>query len=114
MKIEDTYEKPFPDTELTEEDFVPIESIVGREIEIHETKTYENDRGPGIYILFRFATNKKDPEPYKYTATHSINLCSILTKDMVVEALNSGDCLECKLVKRPSKRDGSKTVYTLI
>ena len=114
MKIEDTYEKPFPDIELTEEDFVPIESLVGREIEICDTKTYENDKGPGIYILFRFATDKKEPAPYKYTATHSINLTSILTKDMVQEALETGDVLECKIVKRPSKRDGSKTVYTLI
>ena len=108
MKVADAYERPFPDAELTEDDFIAIEELIGKEIEITDTKEYENDKGPGIYILFKIG---KD---VGYTATHSINIIAILTKPKIVEALENGDTLECTVQKRPSKKDKSKTVYTLI
>lgn len=110
MKMEDTYEQPFPE-DLTEEDYIGIKELVTmkKTIEIVKTKEFENLKGPGVYILFRF----KGEKGLHNTTTHSINIISILAKDKVVDALADGDPLECTVVERPSKKDASKTVITL-
>ena len=111
MKIADTYEQPFPDEDLSEEDYIGIKDLVGmkKTIEILNAKNFENDKGPGIYILFRF----KGEKDLHNTTTHSINVINILNKDKVVDALADGEPLECDVVERPSKKDPAKTVITL-
>lgn len=111
MKMADTYEQPFPDEDLTEEDYIGIKELVmmKKTVEILDFKNFENDKGPGIYILFRF----KGEEELHNTTTHSINIITILNKEKVTAAIENNDPLECDIVERPSKKDASKTVITL-
>ena len=111
MKMEDTYEQPFPEYDLSDEDYIGIKELVTmkKTIEIVKAKEFENLNGPGAYILFRF----KGEKDLHNTTTHSINVVAILAKEKVVDALANGDVLECTVVERPSKKDASKTVITL-
>ena len=111
MKMANTYEQPFPEEDLTEDDYIGIKELIAmkRTIEIVKAKEFENLKGPGIYILFRFKGEKE----LHNTTTHSINIITILTKDKVADALADGETLECDVVERPSKKDASKTVITL-
>jgi len=109
MKIADTYEQPFPNTGLSEEDFVPVTDLLSKSIVIQDFKLFENDKGPGAYILFTFEKEKS----LHYTTTHSLNIVGILSGEKVGAAIEGGETLECTVVKRASKKDPSKTVFTL-
>lgn len=109
MKVTDIYEKPFAYADLEESDFTQIADLVGKTVHIKDAQPFENEKGPGVYILYY----EKDPEQVRYTTTHSLNITGLLGSEKVLEAFKNGDTLECTIVKRPSKRDGSKTVFTL-
>lgn len=111
MKIEDTYEQPFPDDDLSDEDYIGIKELAAmkKKIEIIKTKDFENQKGPGIYLLFRF----KGEKDLHNTTTHSQNIIAICNRDKVVDALADGDYLECTVIERPSQTDSTKTVITL-
>lgn len=109
MRIEDTYEQPFPEADLSEEDFIPVTDLLSKSIVIQDFKLFENQKGPGVYLLFSFENDKA----LHYTTTHSLNITGILSGEKVAAAFANGETLECSVVRRTSKKDPSKTVFTL-
>lgn len=95
---------------LKEEDFIPIEKVLGENIIVHSAQIFANDKGPGVYIGFIFA----DYENAKmhYTTTHAVNLVKIFGSEAFLKKINEeGASADCRIFKRASKSDKSKTVY---
>ena len=85
-------------------------SLLGRPIEIQGVQDYENEKGPAVYILFNFPG-----ETVKhYTATHAGGIMRILANEDLRNLLSEGEVLPCRMNRRPSKADSSKTVWELI
>lgn len=92
---------PFDDVAVGEDSFTPINDLVGVPVEFYEVKDFENDKGPGLYILF------KDEKGLGYTTTHSGALISIFAKPEIREVLDRGDSIKGTIVQRKSKKTGN-------
>lgn len=90
---------PFED--LDEESFVAINDMVGVPVEFLDVKDFENDKGPGLYLMFR------DEKGIGYTTTHSTALINIFAKPEIRGALDRGDSLTGTIVQRKSKKTGN-------
>lgn len=76
------YEKPY-DCE-----FVSVRDLIGVPIEIDDAQPFTNNKGEeGWYFRFKM-TDMMDGNEY-YSATHSVGLCNILSRDKVREILAS-------------------------
>lgn len=112
VKIEfSAQQKEQPFENVSDEDFVKVEDILGKTLEISEVKTFENDSGPGAYALFEVDGKKK------FICTHSKPLVAgfaRMEKLLEVSRLeNEGEpYCETKIVKRQSKTDAGKQVYS--
>lgn len=95
-----TWSNPWEKYGVEDNDFVSIEDLVGKTIEIEDAKLFTNDSGEGAYILF------KTQDGERYTCTHSIGLCAPFKDEAVMDALP----LMAKIVKRKSKTS-DHTVY---
>ena len=101
--------KKEPPFELADEDWVDPTSLIGKQIEISNVEDFENDKGPGMYILFMFPGQAK----LHYTTTHAGGIMRILANQDLRALLADGEILPCRITRRPSKNDSAKTVWEL-
>jgi len=93
---------------LKEEDFIPIEKVLDEAIIVHSAQIFANDKGPGVYIGFTFAGKTE----MHYTTTHAVNLVKVFGSEAFLKKINEeGASADCRIFKRASKSDKSKTVY---
>lgn len=100
---------PFEDYGCDETDYIPIDSILDTHVTIHALREFENDKGPGVYVLVY--TNGA----FKYICTHSITIVSKLTSENVKNILrdDSEDSIQCVFTKRKSQKS-DRYVYDVI
>ena len=89
---------------VTSEDFIPVEELLDRQIEIVAVKSYENDKGPGVFALVEVAGE------LRYLATHSIGLVSMMTDENVRNNLDMGFRVSGTIIRRKSKKS-DRMVY---
>lgn len=92
-----------------EYDYMDLASALDKNLVIEEVKPFENDKGPGVFIL---AGIEGDDRLYKL-CTHSLAITNLLTRPTVLQALADGDVIKCKLVQKKSSKTG-RLMYTLI
>lgn len=92
-----------------ESEYMSINDILGRDIEINDFKTFENDKGEGAFILC------KDAQTYAvfHLCTHSVGLVGTLKNPKVREILDTGDIIATRIVQRKSTKS-NKMVYTFM
>lgn len=98
-------EAPFADLGVTSDDYVPLDAILDTNIEITAVTPFTNDKGEGVYILA-----KDDQGNRFYLCTHSIGITAVLTKEKLLTALELGDTITCKIVRRKSQ-NSDRMVY---
>lgn len=100
---------PFADEfGVGEEDFRTLDSIVDKPVDIIAVEPFENDKGPGVFVLFRMDGT------YRYVCTHSVTLTSKLTSQAVRDVLaQEENYIECTFIKRKSTKS-DRYVYDAI
>ena len=94
---------PFPEAE-----FIEVESILNKPIEILAVAGFENNKGPGVHILANI-----DGKECRL-CSHGVAVCDTLDRSEIKELLDSGETIECKFVKQQSKKDPTKKVLKLV
>ena len=91
---------PFEDYGCESEDFLSLEEALGKDMLIHAVKAFENDKGPGVYILV-YTEGR-----FRYLCTHSVTITAKLTTDKVKEILSddTDDTIKVRFVRRKSKK----------
>ena len=99
---------PFEDYGCGSEDFLSLEDALGKDMLIHAVKAFENDKGPGVYILVY--TDGR----FRYLCTHSVTITAKLTTDKVKEILSddTDDTIRVRFVRRKSKKS-DRMVYDI-
>ena len=99
---------PFEDYGCDAEDYVPLDTVVGKEVMIYAVKEFENDKGPGVYVLLNF------DKQFKYICTHSITITAKLTSDAVKDVLkdDTDDCIRGTFIRRKSQKS-DRMVYDI-
>ena len=102
MKIRDLVnEQPFD----VDSEYRSIDDILNKEINIIDTKFFENDKGEGAFILC------DDGHDMFHLCTHSIGLIGILKNEKVQEMLAQDQPLKACIVKRKSTKS-DRMVYS--
>lgn len=97
---------PFEDEYgIGSEEFISIDEILDREIDIINVKPYENDKGPGVFALISVEGE------IRYIATHSVGLVGMMTDSKVRDILETGQQVTARIVKRKSKKS-DRMVYS--
>ena len=86
-------------------EYKSIDSILDKDINVLETKFFENDKGEGAFILC------DDGHDIFHLCTHSIGLVGVLKNEKVQEMLGQGQPLKAKIVKRKSTKT-DRMVYS--
>ena len=86
-------------------EYKSIDDVLGKDINIIDTKFFENDKGEGAFILC------DDGHDMFHLCTHSIGLIGILKNDKVQEMLEQGQPLQGTIVKRKSTKS-DRMVYS--
>ena len=86
-------------------EYKSIDSILDKDINVLETKFFENDKGEGAYVLC------DDGHDIFHICTHSIGLVGVLKNDKVQEMLAQEQPLQAKIVKRKSMKS-DRMVYS--
>lgn len=110
LNLEDFKPKSKPPFEMEEADFVDPTSLIGTKILIRNVEYFENQKGPGMYILFNYENDATD----HYTTTHAGGIIRILNNEDLRILLKEGNILPATINRRSSKNDASKTVWELI
>lgn len=88
-----------------DEDFTPIETLKGKEVEITGVVLFENQKGPGASIRY------KTPNGDRYFTTHAVGIVKIAGK--INEMVDFGtDTVTAKVVYRKSQ-SSDNMVYAL-
>ena len=98
---------PFKETYGVEE-YVPLEDVLDRDIDIYAVERFENQNGPGVYILAKEPVTGKDGD-FFYLCTHSVGITETLSQDKVIAALEK-EPIRATIVKRKSKKS-DRMVY---
>ena len=98
-----TKDCPFADQGVKNTDFVELDSILDRPIEIIDYHLFENDKGPGVSVLIKL--NGKD----QYITTHAVNIVKTFQNPRV-QAMLETETLDAVIVLRQSKKS-SRMVY---
>ena len=85
-------------------EYKSIDDVLGKNINIIETKFFENDKGEGAFILC------DDGHDMFHLCTHSIGLVGTLKNPKVREVLDTGDIIATKIVQRKSTKS-DRLVY---
>lgn len=88
------------------EDYRAMDDVLDVEIDIYAIKAFENQNGPGVYIL---AKENGIRGEFFYMCTHSLGITGILTKPKVMEAVEK-EPIRATITKRKSK-NSDRTVY---
>ena len=96
--------KPF---EGVDSEYMAINDVLDRNIQILDFKTFENDKGEGAFILC------KDTETglVFHICTHSVGLVGTMQNPKVREVLNTGDIIATRIVQRKSTKS-DRLVYS--
>ena len=86
-------------------EYKSIDDVLGKNINIIETKFFENDKGAGAFILC------DDGHDMFHLCTHSIGLIGLLKNDKVQEMLTQGQPLQGTIIKRKSTKS-DRMVYS--
>ena len=86
-------------------EYKSIDSILDKDINVLETKFFENDKGEGAYILC------DDGHDMFHICTHSISLVGVLKNEKVQEMIAQGQPLKAKIIKRKSMKS-DRMVYS--
>ena len=95
--------KPF---EGVDSEYMSINDVLDRDIKIIDFKTFENDKGEGVFILCKDI----ETELVFHLCTHSIGLVGTLKNPKVREVLDTGDIIATKIVQRKSTKS-DRMVY---
>lgn len=82
-----------------------IDSILDKDINVLETKFFENDKGEGAFVLC------DDGHDIFHICTHSIGLVGVLKNEKVQEMIAQGQPLKAKIIKRKSMKS-DRMVYS--
>ena len=96
--------KPF---EGVDSEYMAINDVLDRNIQILDFKTFENDKGEGAFILCK----DMETELVFHLCTHSIGLVGTLKNPKVREVLNTGDIIATRIVQRKSTKS-DRMVYS--
>lgn len=96
-------EVPFEYADLTSEDYIPIDSVVGKEFRIDDVKTFENDKGKGVYMLITIGMAQK------YICTHAVGIVKTFDNEILVGDIKSRG-VRATIVKRKSMKS-DRMVY---
>lgn len=108
--IEDLLEiNPFSDVGVGKEDYCAIDDITDTDIEVLSVRRFENNKGPGVYVLFRPVGG----EDMRYICTHSVGVVGTFTNGKVLCNLELGDTILCRIVKRKSQ-SSDRMVYAVV
>ena len=103
IKIRDIVNtQPF---EGIDSEYKSIDDVLGKDINVIDTKFFENDKGEGAFILC------DDGQEIFHICTHSIGLIGILKNEKVQEMLAQGTPLDARIVKRKSTKS-DRMVYS--
>ena len=94
--------KPFEDVDS---EYMAINDVLDRDIQILDFKTFENDKGEGAYILC------DDGHDMFHICTHSVGLVGVLKNEKVQEMIGQGQPLQACIVKRKSTKS-DRMVYS--
>ena len=84
-----------------------ISGVLDRDIQILDFKTFENDKGEGVFILC------KDNETglVFHICTHSVGLVGTMQNPKIREVLDTGDIVATKITQRKSTKS-DRMVYS--
>jgi len=109
LNLNDFKPKSEPPFDMGEEDFIKLETLLGKKLVISGVRKFENAKGPGLFFKF----NIEGEEKPHYTTTHAYGIMKILDNDDLIGLLDDGKFIKATIVKRPSQKDTSKTVWEL-
>ena len=84
-----------------------INDVLDRDIQILDFKTFENDKGEGVFILCKDTETKL----VFHICTHSVGLVGTMQNPKVREVLDTGDIIATKIVQRKSTKS-DRLVYS--
>lgn len=96
--------KPF---EGVDSEYMSINDVLDRDIKIIDFKTFENDKGEGVFILCKDI----ETECVFHLCTHSLSLVGTMQNPKVREVLDTGDIIATKIVQRKSTKS-DRMVYS--
>ena len=104
-----TTNNPFEKYGVEDKDYVTLDDILNIPVNVYAVKSFENDKGPGVFLLIN---GVEDTYDFKYVCTHSITITSKFTSDKVKEVLaeDSGQVIGGMFIQRKSKKS-DRTVY---
>lgn len=97
----------FDTTAPYEAEYIDINEIIGKPIIIKDVSPFENNKGKGVHALIECGGNEWR------ICTHGVVVVDSLGRAEVLEALKSGETIECKFVKVPSKTNNGREVLKL-
>ena len=95
--------KPFEDVDS---EYMAINDVLGRDIQIMDFKTFENDKGEGVFILCKDI----ETECVFHLCTHSVGLVGTMQNPKIREVLDTGDIIATRIVQRKSTKS-DRLVY---
>ena len=96
--------KPF---EGVDSEYMAINDVLDRNIQILDFKTFENDKGEGAFILCKDI----ETENVFHLCTHSVGLVGTLKNPKIREVLDVGDVIATKIIQRMSTKS-NRLVYS--
>ena len=109
--------KPF---EGVDSEYMAINDVLDRDIQILDFKTFENDKGEGVFILckdaefgqqFNKAIFRDDGHDMFHICTHSVGVVGTMQNPKVREVLDTGDIIATRIVQRKSTKS-DRMVYS--
>ena len=95
--------KPF---EGVDSEYMAINDVLDRDIQILDFKTFENDKGEGVFILCKDV----ETECVFHLCTHSVGLVGTMQNPKIREVLDTGDIVATRIVQRKSTKS-DRLVY---
>ena len=93
---------------VTADQYKPIDAILGKDIDVYAVKRFENGNGPGVFFL---AKVHGGPALF-YGCTHSVGIVGAFTRPEVADALEGGNVLTTRIIKRKSTKS-DRMVYAI-
>ena len=95
--------KPF---ENVDSEYMAINDVLDRDIQILDFKTFENDKGEGVFILCKDV----ETDCIFHLCTHSVGLVGTMQNPKIREVLDTGDIVATRIVQRKSTKS-DRMVY---
>lgn len=96
--------KPFEDVDS---EYMAINDVLGRDIQIMDFKPFENDKGEGVFILCKDV----ETDCVFHLCTHSLSLVNTMQNPKIREVLDTGDIIATRIIQRKSTKS-DRMVYS--